>query len=162
AFLIAGVAAPFLNADGFAGRIGRSLEASLGRKVKIGKVRFNLFGGPGFTVSDVEIGEDPAFGIEPIARLDSPDGSLDARLQLKSLWSGKLQWASVRLNQPIVNLVKGSSGHWNFEPMLTPNLVSVLPRIAVRDAHINFKFGDTKSIFNIENVDLEAVARASG
>src|SRR5207253_1011210 len=161
AFLIAGVAAPFFSADHFAERIGKALEASLGRKVKIGKVRFTLLGGPGFTISDVEIAEDPSFGIEPIAQL-MPDGSLDARLQLKSLWSGKLQWASVRLNQPIVNLVKGSSGHWNFEPMLTPNLVSLLPRIAVRDAHINFKFGDTKSIFYIENVDLEAVARASG
>src|SRR5439155_13846425 len=156
AFLIAGVAAPFLNADGFAGRIGRSLEASLGRKVKIGKVRFNLFGGPGFTVSDVEIGEDPAFGIEPIARLDSPDGSLDARLQLKSLWTGKLQWASVRLNQPQVNLVKVDSGHWNFEPFLTPKLVSALPRIEVRDARVNFKFGDTKSIYYVDNVHLDA------
>src|SRR5258706_7961809 len=90
AFLIAGIAAPFFSADRFAERIGKALEASLGRKVKIGKVRFTLFGGPGFTISDVEIAENPAFGIEPIAQL-TPDGSLDARLQLKSLWTGKLQ-----------------------------------------------------------------------
>ena len=159
AFLIAGIAAPFINADRFADPIGKALEASLGRKVKIGKVRFTLLSGPGFTISDVEIADNPAFGIEPIAQIVD---SLDARLQLKSLWTGKLQWASVRLNQPQVNLVKADSGHWNFEPMLTPNLVSSLPRIEVRDARVNVKFGDTKSIYYIDNVDLDAVARSIG
>jgi len=159
AFLIAGIAAPFLSADRFAGRIGKALEASLGRKVKIGKVRFTLLSGPGFTISDVEIADNPAFGIEPIAQIVD---SLDARLQLKSLWTGKLQWASVRLNQPQVNLVKADSGHWNFEPMLTPNVVSSMPRIEVRDARVNVKFGDTKSIYYIDNVDMDAVARTSG
>src|SRR2546430_20277 len=122
AFLIAGLAAPFLSADRFGGRISKALEASLGRKVKIGEVRFELFSGPGFTISDVEIGEDPAFGIEPIAQFPL-SGSLGARVQIKSLWTGKLQLASVRLNAPIVNLVKGASGHWNFEPLLSPKLV---------------------------------------
>src|SRR5438876_650233 len=160
-FLIAGIAAPFISADRFAGRIGNALEASLGRKVKIGKVRFTLLSGPGFTISDVEIAENPAFGIEPIAQVPIV-GSLDAHLQFKSLWTGKLQWASVRLNEPQVNLVKADSGHWNFEPMLTPNLVAALPRLEVRDARINFKFGDTKSIFYIDNVDLDAVSRSNG
>src|SRR2546426_10503477 len=89
-FLMAGIAAPFFSADSFRDRIGKALEASLGRKVKIGKVRFDLFGGPGFTISEVEIADDPAFGIEPIAQFPM-DGSLDARLQLKSLWTGKLE-----------------------------------------------------------------------
>src|SRR5438128_440604 len=64
AFLMAGIAAPFLSADSFRDRISKALEASLGRKVKIGAVRLDLFGGPGFTISDVEIADDPAFGIE--------------------------------------------------------------------------------------------------
>jgi len=68
----------------------------------------------------------------------------------------------VRLNQPQVNLVKADSGHWNFEPMLTPNLVSALPRIEVRDARVNLKFGNTKSICYVDNVDLDAVARSNG
>jgi hypothetical protein len=159
-FLAAGIAAPFFSADRFGERIGKALEASLGRKVKIGKVRFGLFGGPGFTISDVEIAEDPAFGIEPLAQF-SPEGSLDARIQLKSLWTGKLEWASLRLNGPIVNLVKTDSGHWNFEPLTTPKLVEALPRIEVRDGRINFKFGDTKSKFYVDNVDLDAVARSN-
>src|SRR5258708_13642579 len=120
AFLIAGIAAPFLSADRFADRIGKALEASLGRKVKIGKVRFTLLSGPGFTISDVEIADNPAFGIEPIAQIVD---SLDARLHLKSLWPGKPQWASVRLNQPQVNLGQPSSHPWNSHPTLTPTLV---------------------------------------
>src|SRR2546425_11702336 len=90
AFLLAGIAAPFLSADRFGDRISKALEASLGRKVKIGKVRFNLFGGPGFTINGVEIGGNPAVGIEPVAQIPE-DGSLEARLQLKSLWTGRLQ-----------------------------------------------------------------------
>ena len=159
-FLIAGFAAPFFSADSYGERIAKALETSLGRKVKIGKVHFNLFGGPGFTLSDVEIADHPAFGIEPIAQFPLV-GSLEVGLSLKSLWTGKLQLASVRLNEPIVNLVKGDAGTWNFEPLLTPRVVSALPRLEVRDARINFKFGDRKSIFYIDNVDLDAVAGSS-
>ena len=161
AFVMAGVAAPFLSADSYGERIGKALEASLGRKIKIGTVHFDLFGGPGFTLGDVEISDDPAFGIEPIAQFPQA-GSIDVRLQLKSLWTGKLQVASLRLNEPIVNLVKGNSGQWNFEPLLSPRVVASLPRLEVREGRINFKFGDTKSIFYVDNVDLDAVAGSSG
>ncbi len=160
AFLVAGIAAPFLSADSFGQRIKQALEASLGRPVTIGKVRFNLFHGPGFTISDVEIGEDPAFGIEPFAAWPGGVESIDARLKLKSLWTGKLEWSSLRLNSPVVNLVKVGA-RWNFEPLLTPKLVASLPKIEVRDGRINFKFGDTESIFYIANVELDAVAPSS-
>src|SRR5260370_20276540 len=157
AFLVAGIAAPFLSADMFGQRIKQALEASLGRPVTIGKVRFNLFQGPGFTLSDVEISEDPAFGIEPFAAWPGGVESLDARLKLKSLWTGKLEWSSLRLNSPVVNLVKVGN-RWNFEPLLTPRVVASLPRIEVREGRINFKFGDTKSIFYVANLELNAVA----
>jgi hypothetical protein len=160
-FLALGIAAPFLSADSFGNRIREALEASLGRPVKIGKVRFDLFQGPGFTISDVEIGEDPAFGIEPFVAWPGGVESLDARLKLKSLWTGKLEWSSLRLNSPVVNLVKVGTG-WNFEPLLTPKLVAALPKIEVRDGRINFKFGDTESIFYIANVELDAVAPSGG
>jgi hypothetical protein len=160
-FLALGIAAPFLSADRFGNRIREALEASLGRPVKIGKVRFDLFQGPGFTISDVEIGEDPAFGIEPFAAWPGGVESIDARLKLKSLWTGRLEWSSLRLNSPVVNLVKVEN-RWNFEPLLTPKLVAALPKIEVRDGRINFKFGDTESIFYIANVELDAVAPSSG
>src|SRR5262245_3742045 len=82
AFLIAGIAAPYFSADRFGERIREGLEASLGRKVKIGKVRFDLLRGPGFTISDVEIGEDPGFGIETFAWVVD---TLEVRLRVQSL-----------------------------------------------------------------------------
>src|SRR5262245_11143454 len=93
AFLLASLVAPFLSADHYGQRISEALEASLGRKVKIGEAHFDLFRGPGFTVSRVEIAEHPAFGVETFAFVDS----LDARLKLSSLWTGRLAWASLRL-----------------------------------------------------------------
>jgi hypothetical protein len=56
-------------------------RSSLDRKVKGGKVRLSLFGGPGPS-QDVEIGEVRLH--RPIAQFP-PEGTLDARVQLKSL-----------------------------------------------------------------------------
>jgi hypothetical protein len=159
AILAAVIAAPYFSADRYGKRISEALEASLGRKVTIGKARFDLFPGPGFTIENVEIGEDPAFGVDLFAFVDS----LSARVKLSSLWTGKLEWASLSLSNPSVNLVKADSGHWNFEPLLNPKVVSALPKLEVRDfGRINFRFGDTKSIYYIGNVELDAVARRDG
>ena len=136
-FLIAGVAAPFLSADRFSKRVSDALEASLARKVKIGKLRFNLLLTAGFSISDVEISEDPGFGIEAFAGVGTLD-SLDARVELLPLLTGKLTWSSLRLNRPIVNLVKVGD-HWNFEHLLTPRLVAAVPRIEVRGRPYQFQ-----------------------
>ena len=55
----------------FAERIRSGLETALGRRVEFGDVRFNLFTGPGFSISKVVIHEDPAFGREPFAYVES-------------------------------------------------------------------------------------------
>jgi len=81
----AGIAAPFLGADRYAEQIRTSLETALGRRVEFGDVRFNLFTGPGFSISKVVIQEDPAFGREPFAYVES----LDARPALWALIMGR-------------------------------------------------------------------------
>src|SRR5258707_198184 len=96
---IAGVAAPFLNANPFRSRIQAALENALHRRVTIGAVHFNLFTGPGFTVDDVLIEEDPRAGIEPFAYV----ASLDARIRLRTLWTGHLTFSNLRLDTPSVN-----------------------------------------------------------
>ena len=63
--LIAGLMLPRVNTDRYRGRIQAALEAALGRKVTFGKVHFNLFTGPGFTLRDVSVAEDPALGVNP-------------------------------------------------------------------------------------------------
>src|SRR2546422_897155 len=76
-----GIVAPYLSADRYAERIRSGLESALGRRVEFRDVRFNLFTGPGFAVSKVVIHEDPAFGLEPLAYVDS----LEARPRLLPL-----------------------------------------------------------------------------
>ena len=59
-----GVAAPYLQADFFRPAIARALERGLGRRVEVEHAHFNLFTGPGFTLDQVTIHEDPRAGIQ--------------------------------------------------------------------------------------------------
>lgn len=147
----AAVAAPYLRADFFGERIRRAIEQSLGRRVEIASVRFSLLGGPGFTLRQVVIEDDPAAGIEPFAYVDS----LEARVGLKTLAGGKLEFASLRLVRPSVNLVKSSEGGWNFQQLLSRAAQSPLPRISVSEGRINFKLDGVKSAFYVRAADLD-------
>ncbi|MGH9720657.1 MAG: AsmA family protein [Bryobacteraceae bacterium] len=160
-FLVASVAAPFLSADRFGKRIQRALETALGRKVEIGQVRFHLFRGPGFSLHDVVIHEDPAFGIEPMVAWVE---SVEANPSLPALWRGRLEFSSLRLGNPVVNLVKldAPANRWNFQPLMTRSRIASLPHIAVRGGRINFKFGDTKSVFYVTNADLDVTPLSAG
>jgi hypothetical protein len=147
----AAVLPPLVNADRFAAGIRRSLERELGRAVEVGQVRVHLFPTPGFTVGNVVIGEDPAWGLEPVAYVTA----LYARPKLSSLWTGRLEFASLELSEPSVNLVRvtGSDGaaRWNFEPLLARAVAARLPDIGIVDGRINFKSGDAKSVFYFTN-----------
>jgi hypothetical protein len=149
--LAAGIAAPYLRADQFGGRIRQALEQALGRKIEIGSVRFNLFLGPGFTLRDVVIHDDPAVGIEPLAQV----GSIEAQVSLLDLLRGRLAFSSLRLEQPSVNLVKTAAGAWNFQPLINQAITAALPAIAVRGGRLNFKLGNVKTVFYFSNTDLD-------
>lgn len=148
AVVLAGLAAPYLDAEGYRERIQSALERSLNRKVKVGKVRFNLLTGPGFKVSDVVISDDPSIGVEPLAYVES----LEARVQLSRLWSRNPAFSNLKMRNPVVNLIKSDSGVWNFQLL---NTAGDLPSIQVREGRINFKFGDTKSVFYLSESDLD-------
>lgn len=149
-----GIVAPFLGANRYRDRIRAGLQAALGRPVELGDVHFNLFTGPGFTVSKVMIHEDPTYGAEPIAYVES----LSARPRLWPLMFGRLQFQSLRLDDAIVNLTRvdaGPGAAWDFAKLLRRTRFDSLPDLHVRSGRINFKFGDTKSVFYIMNADLD-------
>jgi len=160
--IVAGIIAPYLSGNQFAPRIRAALETGLGRKVELGAVHFSLFTGPGFTVENVVIHEKPELGIEPIAYV----GSLAAVPRLSSLFFGRLELASIRLDDASINVAKtGASadpGRWNFEPLLNHSVMRAIPELHVRSGRINFKFGDTKSVFYLTNADLDITPPASG
>jgi hypothetical protein len=143
--------APFLHADRFRRKVHQSLEAALGRKVEIADVRFSLLRGPGFTLNKVVIHEDPAIGIEPIAYV----ASMEANIRIRALFAGRLEFSSLRLNEPSVNLVKTVAGPWNFQPLVARAAAADLPEFRVRGGRLNFKFGDTKSVFYFTGADLD-------
>ena len=153
-----GFAAPHVDVDFMRPRIERAIQRGLGRRVEVRKVYINLFTGPGFTVEDVTIHEDPRAGIEPLLYVQE----LEARVRLISLFSRKLEFSSLRLHEgsngekPTMNLVKTDAGPWNFQFLLgSAPLTTSMPAINIRGGRVNFKFGDTKSVFYFSDADLD-------
>lgn len=159
-----GLVAPHVKANRLRPRIQAALESALNRHVQIGDVRLNLFTGPGFTVEGVLIGDDPAAGIEPFAHVES----MRARVRLASLLTGHLDFSSLKLDSPSVNLVKMQSGPWNIQPLLDRTSKTnaahrhAVPDIQILDGRLNFKFGDTKSVFYISGADVDVYPNENG
>jgi AsmA family len=153
AVLVAAV--PHFPADRFRPRIQDSLERALGRKVEMGEVRFSLLTGPAFSVERVVIHDHPTIGIEPLAYVNL----LTARLSLWSLLRGHVEFSSVVLDDASINLVKGDSARWNFESLLNRNFLTAFPAVHIL-GRLNFKFGDTKSVFYVTNADLDVTPPA--
>ena len=160
---VAGIVAPFVNANRFEARVQNALQRSLGRHVEIGDVYFNLFSGPGFTIEGVTIFEDPAFGLEPFAHVER----IDTRIALSTLWTGHLRFSHLRLIEPSVNLVRRSSGGWNLLSLIDhaaqgAGAVAGLPSIQVSSGRLYFKLDDTKSAFYLTDTDVEVSPRSGG
>ncbi|HYK18907.1 MAG TPA: AsmA family protein [Bryobacteraceae bacterium] len=161
--LIAGAIAPRLSTERIRPRIQSALEAALNRPVQIGAVHLNLFRGPGFTVERVVIADDPSAGIEPFAYVES----MRARVRLTSLLAGKLAFSSLYLDAPSMNLVRTAAGGWNVQalldrPAVAQPVASAIPDIQISGGRLNFKFGDTKSVFHIRDADLEIFPNEHG
>jgi hypothetical protein len=158
-----GLAAPRVSADRFRPRIQAALQAALDRPVHLGAVHWNLFTGPGFTVDDVLIDDELSAGIEPFAHVES----MQARIRWTSLFSGNLEFSSLRLDAPNVNVVKTAPGPWNIQPLLdheprTGTAPRRVPDIQIRGGRIDFKFGDTKSLFYISDADVDVYPDDNG
>ena len=159
-----GLLAPYLNANRLRPRIQAALETAFHRPVEIGAVHLNLFSGPGFTVQDVVIDDDPPAGIEPFAHVES----MQARIRWLSLLRGKLAFSTLRMDSPSVNLVRLQAGPWNIQQLLSHSSgtnstkARDVPDIQIRDGRLNFKFGDTKSVFYISAADIDAYPNESG
>jgi hypothetical protein len=114
--------------------------------------------GPGFAVSDVVIHEDPSFGAEPAAYVIN----LEIFPRFLSLLRGRLEIASMRLEEPSLNLARNAGGPWNLQHFLAktgknPGRAARLPEIRVRGGRLNFRLDNVKSIFYITNADLDVV-----
>lgn len=153
----AGMAAPYIRADFFRSRIHSELQKALGRNVEMGRVRYNLFTGPGFTVDDVLIAEDSRIGIEPFAHVPEMSVSVSPL----SLLTGSLAISSLRLVEPSMNVARSADGVWNVQLFLDRQERKDLPELLIRSGRINFKAADRKHVIYFGNVDADVLAGSS-
>ena len=149
--LAAGIAAPFIHANRFKAQIEPAVERAIGRDIEFEAIRFTLLTGPGFALDKVVIHEDPAISAEPVAYVTT----LRAGIRLWPLWTGRLEFSSIDLDEPSINLAKSdrAEGAWNFESLLQRTDLSRFPEVRIRSGRINFKFGESKSTLYLMNAD---------
>ncbi len=164
AFITLSAIAPFVNAAHFSASIKAALESSLGRRVSFEKVYYRILPVPGFALENVTIEEDPTYGLEPFA---SRSG-LEARLRIDKLLTGQIRFASVRLTDPSLNIVKRDDGAWNVvefvqhitAPRHSP--LNFIPAIQISNGRLDFKFGTRKTTFYVSGADISIYPEYSG
>jgi hypothetical protein len=114
ALLLLVIVPPLISVNQFQRRIATSISQSLGRPVHLDRVTLNLLPLPGFTLDNLVVEEDPAFGYEPIIRANS----VRATLRIRSLWTKRVEFSTISFTDPSVNLVHLPNGKWNLETIL--------------------------------------------
>ena len=167
ALLLMGLAAwvvpSYFSAERYRRRLQAGLEHVLHRPVKFGSLSFRLLPRPGFSIEDVEVGEDPEFGSEPFARVDH----ITCDLRWHSLWRSRMDFSHLHLDHPSFNIVLNSRGDWNVGKLLLQSGVTAPPGapaggqptvaadrldLDVDDARINFQVGPNKKPFALTDV----------
>ena len=155
---------PLLTLNRFQRRVESAMSAALGRTVSVRKVHPLFLPRPGFYLQDMTVQDDPAFGSEPLLHADG----VTASLRLTSLWRGRIEIATLDLENPSLNLVRGADGRWNLEPLLmhasevptapssrrTPEARPRFPYIEANGGRINFKNGNEKKVFALSDADF--------
>jgi hypothetical protein len=119
--------------------------------VTIEQTHYSLFTGPGFTIDKVSVEEDPRIGIEPFAYVQE----VDARIDLLSALTGKLEFSSLRLVEPEINFARAGDGTWNVQLFLDRAPAKTLPPISIRTGHVHVKLGDRKTVIYLADTDAD-------
>jgi uncharacterized protein involved in outer membrane biogenesis len=90
------------------------VAGALGRPVQVEDISVRFAGGLGIGLSQIQIGDDPAFGTEPFLRAKE----LTARLQLWPLLHRRIEVGSVKLTSPMIRIVRAPDSRWNYESLL--------------------------------------------
>jgi AsmA-like protein len=162
---LAGVASSFLiQHTRLHGKITARLESVFGRPVEVGRYDFSLWGWPTLAAESITVGEDPRFGYEYFLRAES----LTVRLRWPSLLRGRLEFGTLSLDRPSLNLVRNTEGDWNLAEWLPrPTSTAITPigpqrppssplrftRIEVNSGRINFKRNEEKIPFAFTDVN---------
>jgi hypothetical protein len=161
---------PLLNVNRLRRRITTSMSASLGRPVYLDGISLHLLPIPGFTLQNLVVSEDPAFGSEPLLRAMK----VDVTLRPSSLWRRQVEISTIRFevddngSAPSLNLVRNAQGVWNLQSLLmhaaevntaptaqvTPGPAPRFPYIEATGGRVNLKLGDEKQPFSLTDADF--------
>jgi AsmA protein len=155
---------PLLNVNRLRRRIAESMSASLGRPVHMDRVTVHLLPVPGFTLENLVVSEDPAFGFEPTIRANT----VEATLRPASLWRRQVEFSTIRFIEPSLNLVRNPQGRWNLQSLLVhaANVDTAptaqrkagpeprFPYIEATGARVNLKLGEEKKPFSLTDADF--------
>jgi AsmA protein len=162
--LLLAITPPLLNVSRYQRRIVTSMSESLGRPVHLDNVTLHLLPMPGFTLQNLVVSEDPAFGNEPTIRANE----VTATLRVSSLWQRRVEFSDVKFKDPSVNLVRSADGRWNLEAVLLhashvdtaptaqqrPGPTPRFPYIEATGGRINLKLGQEKMPFSLTDTDF--------
>ena len=161
---------PMINVQRLRTRIAANMSASLGRRVTLDRVSMHLLPVPGFTLENLVVSEDPAFGSEPTIRANK----VVITVRPSSLWSHHVELSSIRFDVDdngsgaSLNLVRNAAGRWNLESLLmaashidsapTDQRVAGpaprFPYIEATGARVNLKLADEKMPFSLTEADF--------
>jgi AsmA protein len=155
---------PLISVNRYQKRVANSISDSLGRPVHLDRVSLNLLPLPGFTLENLVVDEDPAFGSEPVIRANS----VRATLRISSLWRRRVEFSTISFTEPSVNLVHLANGKWNLESILLhaahidaaptaqrrAGSAPRFPYIEATSARVNFKLDQEKSPFSLTEADF--------
>jgi hypothetical protein len=162
--LLLALTPPLLNVNRLRHRIAASMSASLGRPVHLDRVRIHLLPMPGFTLENLVVSEDPAFGFEPVIRANT----VEATLRPSSLWRRQVEFSTIRFIEPSLNLVRNAQGRWNLQSLMMhaasvdtapteqrkPGPEPRFPYIEATGARVNLKLGPEKKPFSLTDADF--------
>ena len=158
------LAPPLINANRYRIKIADTMSASLSRPVHLDDVSFHFLPVPGFTLSNLVVSEDPAFGAEPTIRANT----VEATLRVSSLWHRPIEFSTVRFVDPSVNLVRNAEGRWNLSDILMhasrvnsaptgqrhAGPAPRFPYIEATGGRVNLKLGAEKLPFSLTEADF--------
>ncbi|MEO5950936.1 MAG: AsmA family protein, partial [Chloroflexia bacterium] len=102
----------FVDPQKYTPLLTAKLSESLARATTVEKLELQLFP-PGFLATNLTVADDPSFSKSHFLTTKS----LEVRPELLPLLSGQLEIASLRLEQPEVELIQRADGVWNYESL---------------------------------------------
>ena len=155
---------PFINVNRYRSRVAGAISGAMGRDVSVAGIQLRLLPRPSLVLSKFVVADAASYSAEPMLRADT----VTAYIRLTSLWRGRMEIGTLDLDNPSLNLVRRSDGHWNVEDLLerasqaspapTGELRAVsrprFPYVEASAGRINFKLGEAKKPFAFTDADF--------